>query len=361
MPMETRNTEIDRNKRDEIIGKALASALVNAGAVGPCLSDEAMAALIDGTIPEPERDLLMKHLSGCDRCLEVFAASNRLIAEKTRPSRRSRYVVPAFGLAAAALLAIGIRITFQGGVTDKPVEIARKEHNSSDIHNRSDISVPALAPPALRGEVVAQYTPPSASETARLLAREADLPALLSALSSEISPVQGFSGAVPPEKRAFRLGVHAADLELFLRANEQAGAITHLKQIVELLRTYRHNETVTVKFAEILRKIDNGAPPGNFGDCSSFIEKVVVSKDELFLYRFGVWAEGGRLAAVAKNKDYVTRQSVKFAVDGVKEMKLPPGLRSALREIDSHARRGTFSPTDFLVMKGAFEDVIAIF
>lgn len=361
--MHTEMTKNDksRNKRDETIGKALSATIVNEVATGSCLTDEELAAIIEGKIADPERDLFMKHLSSCDKCLQVFITSQGLIGNKASHSQRSRFVLPSVGLAVAALLAIIIRMSFQGNTPDKPVEIAQKEYNFSGAQKLAEQPVPGVTSSVPSGKAATTDKPPSASETARILASGGEIKSLLPAIPSEISPVYGFSGVVPNEKIAFRLGVHAADLELLTRANEQEGVKAQLKQITELLQTMQKEQANVAIFAEIAHKIESGTPLKDFEDCTALIENILVSKDELFLYRFGVWAEGGRLAAVTRNKGYVTQNSLKYVMDGTKNMQLPSGMSNALQEINLLLKKDTFSGKDFLVMKRAFEDVVTIF
>lgn len=73
------------------------------------LSVEELASMIDGTLPEHERDRAERHLAECDSCREELAASARVIATSvTAPVRRFpwRYMLP---LAAGILLAVLIR------------------------------------------------------------------------------------------------------------------------------------------------------------------------------------------------------------------------------------------------------------
>ena len=73
------------------------------------LSVEELASMIDGTLPEHDRDRAERHLAECDSCREELAASARVIATSvTAPVRRFpwRYLLP---LAAGILLAVWMR------------------------------------------------------------------------------------------------------------------------------------------------------------------------------------------------------------------------------------------------------------
>jgi anti-sigma factor RsiW len=73
------------------------------------LSVEELASMIDGSLPEHDRDRAERHLAECDSCREELAASARVVATGvTAPVRRFpwRYLLP---LAAGILLAVWIR------------------------------------------------------------------------------------------------------------------------------------------------------------------------------------------------------------------------------------------------------------
>ena len=73
------------------------------------LSVEELASMIDGSLPEHDRDRAERHLAECDSCREELAASARVIATSvSAPVRRFpwRYLLP---LAAGILLAVWIR------------------------------------------------------------------------------------------------------------------------------------------------------------------------------------------------------------------------------------------------------------
>jgi Putative zinc-finger len=47
-----------------------------------CLSSEDIAALVDGSLPEEERDEMMKHLSTCNSCYEVYLLTANLVQQE---------------------------------------------------------------------------------------------------------------------------------------------------------------------------------------------------------------------------------------------------------------------------------------
>lgn len=355
------NNDISKNSRDEAMGRALAAIIAEQEVTGSCLTDEDMAATIDGSLSDPERDLFMKHLSSCETCFKVYSTSQKLMANKTVPSQKNRFVLPSVGLAIAALLAIILKISLQGDAPDKPVMVEANKPSVSNAQKQGVVPSPVAAPSLPGDGVVTAYSPPSAAEVARLLVRGSDVKLLLAAAASDRSQVYGFSGAVSDEKRAFRLGVQAADLELLLQANERDVAVAHLKQMVTGMPTANLEQSAFVRFENIIRQIEKGLPLKNYRNCTAAFEKTVAAKDELFLYRFGIWAEGGRLAATVGNKGYFDVSSLQYVMVGVKDMQLPAGLLKSLQDVEGIVVKGAFADKDFLVMKRAFEDVTTIF
>ena len=350
-----------RDSRDETIGRAMAGAIAEEEAPGPCLTDGDMAAIVEGSLVDEERNRLMEHLSSCETCLKVFITSQRILGKKAHRQLSSRFILPSVGVAIAALLTIGINICLQGNTPDKTSVIAGKEHAPAIVEKQAAVPSPIGSLSVHGGGSASAYAPISAFDVAHNLADAGDVKSLLAAIPRDRSEVFGFSAAIPSEKSVFRIGEHAADLELFLLVDDREGAVSHLKQIVELLQNSGKKQTEVVKFKEILQKIEGGRPLQDLNNCTSSLVKIFAANDELFLYSFGVWAEGGRLAAMVGNKDYFSTNSLRYVKAGVKDMHPPPGMLKALQEIEALVQKGEFSENDFLVIKRAFEDVVAIF
>ncbi|MFZ4860055.1 MAG: hypothetical protein ACOYL3_27140 [Desulfuromonadaceae bacterium] len=361
MTMKNTDNDISRNNRDETIGRALAAAIAEQEAPGSCLTDEDMAAIIDGSLPASERDLCMQHLSSCETCFKAFSISQGLLVKEAVPSLRNRFVLPSAGLAIAALIAIVLRISFQDNSPDKPITVAENKPTVTNAQKQIAMPAPAAIPALPDVSVATAYSPPSAAETARLLINKSDVEALQIAISSDKTQIFGFSGVVPRENRAFRLGVQAAVIELLIQANDRNGAVKHLKLMVDLLSSTSKAPTDAAQFEQIIRSLESGSPLKANENCTDSINKILTTKNEQFLYRFGVWAEGGRLAATVGNKGSVSVSSIRYIKEGVKGMQLPPGLLKAIQEVDEIVKRSEFSENDFFVMKRAFEDVTAIF
>ena len=346
-------------QRDEVIGRGLTKQM-NAGVAGICPSIEELAALIDGTLEGDAREQLMKHLAVCERCYEVFTTSQELLAVDEVPAKKRPVTFIASTIAVAAVIVVALTLSLQGNKEVK-TDIATVDENKAS-------HVPlSVAQPTLRKEaplpVVAKtegYVPPTASESVKRLVRPDNAGQLMESVSGN-SSMYGFSGATAPDKVAFRLGVRATDLELLLRGNDRDAVTSQLKQVIELLRQVNKSSAEVTRLTEIMGRVEAGEALQGFDGCTAGLESVIATDAERFRYRFGVWAEGGRLASLAGNRAYVTAQSIRYVKDGVKGMQLPPGVSNALGEIEVVVGRGEFSEKDFAGMKRAFEDIAGMF
>jgi hypothetical protein len=347
-------------ERDELIGRGLSKQMIT-GATAICPPMEDIATLIDGTLEGDVRDQLMKHLAGCERCFEVFQTSKELMEVEGTTAKKSMFTLVSSIIAVAAVLVIAVTISLQGNIPVKTNVAAVKDGTASKVQ-------PLAVLPNLKDKTslhtvakVEAYVPITASDSADMLARADNIGHLVESISSGSSSMYGFSGATPPDKISFRLGVHATDLELLLRGNDSEGAVPRLKQVIEFMRQLDKNRAEVKRLAEIQGRVEAGETPHNFVGCTAGIEKGLVTDSDRFLYHFGVWAEGGRLASISGNKGYVTARSISYVKLGVKGIQLPPGVANALGEIEAAVRRGELTDKDFVGMKQSFEDIVAMY
>jgi hypothetical protein len=97
---------------NERLGSVLAAGLKEAEP-GECLNPEIIAGLVDGTLPvdSEERDEIMKHLSACDSCCEIYLLSAGLQEEeegkeKGKKDNIIRFRYKSLALAATILIAV---------------------------------------------------------------------------------------------------------------------------------------------------------------------------------------------------------------------------------------------------------------
>lgn len=95
---------------DERLGNVLSAGLLEAE-TDECVDAEVIAGLVDGALPadNEERDKVMKHLSSCDTCYEIYMLTAGLLAEEERKEEKSNIIRLRFkplALAATILIAV---------------------------------------------------------------------------------------------------------------------------------------------------------------------------------------------------------------------------------------------------------------
>jgi hypothetical protein len=95
---------------DERLGNVLSAGLLEAE-TDECVDAEVIASLVDGALPadNQERDKVMKHLSSCDTCYEIYKLTADLLAEEERKEEKSNIIRLRFkplALAATILIAV---------------------------------------------------------------------------------------------------------------------------------------------------------------------------------------------------------------------------------------------------------------
>lgn len=77
---------------DERLGTSLARVIKEREVIGDCLTDEDMSALIEGNIPNPEKNALLKHIASCDTCFEIYQTLSELNAEEEISPAQKKYI-----------------------------------------------------------------------------------------------------------------------------------------------------------------------------------------------------------------------------------------------------------------------------
>ena len=76
--------------------------------------------------------------------------------------------------------------------------------------------------------------------------------------------------------------------------------------------------------------------------------------------RFGEWVEGGRLAAVAKNREFFDVRAANYIIENLEGRALPEGVLKTLKEIKGVLARNEFADKDFKQLERAFTDIVEL-
>lgn len=131
----------DKKKRAEKAAALLTLAKLTGEPPGPCLSDEELAAMVDGRTGQDGQAKFREHLSRCTKCYDAWLLLTRLKEHETRRGRifrlkrLSRFSFVGSALAAAASVAIYLNIVRfeepagdlslqESKVAERPAEVA---------------------------------------------------------------------------------------------------------------------------------------------------------------------------------------------------------------------------------------------
>jgi len=321
--MESNNSSrkyIQKEETDAAIGRALSSAIKESTRGEECPSTEDLAAFIDGTLDEQKRDILMGHLSHCDECYEVVAMAREMGEEEKeqKVTKRSWYYAP-IAIAAAAVLVILFKFVIQ---------------------------------------IPGPYSPPSPTQMVAALAKNTDAKYLSNSIRDERLVSFGFGAGIPLEKISFRIGVCLTDLDISLMAEDKPKSLKVIKGMISTLQPVDGSAGVISLYNEISEKIEEGVPPKEFFGKSEKIEQFFKDKEVLLFLRFGEWAEGGRIGALTRNREFFDVKAADYFIETLWEKDLPQGLFTSLNEIKGVLSKEVTTDKDFRQIEVAFTNIL---
>lgn len=245
---------------------------------------ETLAAFADGRLTGAERIRVIEHLASCDDCLEVVVETaevqEELDEEASSPGTVLRHPgvwrrwMPA--VAAAAVLVLAVGGLWQFGWLLGP-----------------DLSVDTLA------------------------ARLEQAPARLGDAWQEHGWPQFRGGEASIEERraAFRTGVLAVDLQLALRTGERERALGFVRALVDALTDIDYTAPTRASYRRlVIEPLEGGEPlAGIAREAAEQDHKNPALIDELY-YELGKWAETGRMAALAGDREALRNRSFRAAL-----------------------------------------------
>jgi hypothetical protein len=325
--------------RDEMLGRALMRSAAANAPVGACPPLEEIAALVEGTLPEESRDRLFGHLADCTSCRETYTLSKELSEPVVRLSR-VWYIAPS-AVAIAVVMVIAITLTMRQGERPGQQMASKTPHQAGDLA-RPGMSAPAV-PPTPPTIVARKHQPPemlplTAPQAARLLIKGQDPRSLVARAGGSRAKTYGFATGQTKTGSAFSIGVYSLTLELALLANDRDAASMNLMRIGQYAPSVSDNKRLSKMLEDRQQRLDEGAPLGNMQGITEEIGNQVPLAEKQY-FRFGVWCEAGRLAAVLGKGDFFTQKAVSYFEKNLPAEKLPNEAKEAFLGVAAEIRK----------------------
>lgn len=314
----------------------------------PCLTDEALAAYIDGGLGPGESQQVAEHLADCEDCFDLYSETARFLVDSSPASpeevareaalagkgvvrfpslaERRRQVVQWVAIAALLLLGVGGGGWFQF----------------------------LAAPPALT--TIADKVPNQA------------------ALIPQLKRGPTYRGENPGEEgisseASFRMGVQVINLSITLRAGEGKEAEDVVARIHGILKDQSFTDDLRKRYLGITSAIESQKTPQSLLPVAA---KLAQESREVFdttSLDLGQWVAGGRLATLAKdpaffrqgdNRKFLRRLLWRDKL-GWNEMKLDLPTRAALEQISDALPSGDPQPSDYAKLRPLFDKILEIY
>ena len=306
-----------------------------------CPPLEDIAAFLDGTLSAEERERMTEHLARCESCYEVFAGAVHFQEEDSSAED-----------------------TGGGGVLPFPL---------ADKKDRAPRRIPRWLPLAASVVLVAGL----GFFTWRLLA-----PPKIT-LAGVVEPIEKKAGIsdvlyekdVPRgdneptdlgwDRPAFLVGVHLIDLRLSVNARNVKTAPGHLQDVGSALKEILFVGDLGERCLDEYPSLEKADGLDQFARKLPGLEKEIeqsLRDDPSF--SFGLWAEGGRLAALTHTKEFFDRRDNRRFLSSL--LKNPPGegnesleaIPVDLQAIEEIWDRGDFSNQDYNALAEHFRKII---
>ena len=276
--------------RDNIIGNALSNSLAQSGPAGPCPSILEMAAFVDGKTAAEERQRIMGHLAGCDRCREIHLLVHDLDKAKSVQRGRAAWYLAGGALASAALVILAIKLT-----TPQPVSPGRQVALAPAPHRLVAPAPPLTPKPSVAPVHDQQPQPPpfSTSMAAARLARAASADSLAAAIGAPVSASHGFAGN-GRRSNSFRAGQELFELKLWLAAGDRERAGLAGERLAPLLRSVA-GDSVETTLENLLQRLESDENGAKLESIVSQLETMLKTGDSKIV-RLGGWAAAARVA-----------------------------------------------------------------
>jgi hypothetical protein len=327
----TNHTIIEATGRDIIIGRALSSVLTRTAPVEQCPTTGQMAAFLDGTGMQEERDRFLGHLAACGRCREIYFLAHDL--SKKEPVRQGRcgWLMAGGALAAAALVILAVKLTIQ-----QPVSPRQQVAQAPAPLPRVALAPPAQIKPQVATTHDSPIKPPRPAPfaygiAARQLAHAATTDDLAAAIGAPLTGSYGFAGSGSRQGTAFKAGKELFELELWLATGDKERAGLAGERLAPLLRSIGEG-TALAPLDDLLRNLETDSALAKYENIANQLETLLKPGDQ-GIVRLGGWAAAARLAnGVGKDPYFAGNPPQRF----LKELggNIPPAAQAVLKKLD---------------------------
>ena len=239
----------------------------------PCPSAAMLAAYLDGKLMRAERGVVERHVANCEDCFEQLAGAmafqleevgqGSLVHHPSVPGRTARWRIAAVAAAVIAAVALWSAVRERTGVRGAPEALAWADR----LGGAAELKIAATLPWSDAGGGLA------------------------------------FGGALPPTKRAFRLGVHLLDARVALAAQEREAFVAAVERAAPLLPRTAEGEAAAI--VERLRRPASGTP-GLRADLDRLAGAAGAIDPSAF--ELGAWAEAGRLGSQGRATGFLASE-----------------------------------------------------
>lgn len=149
-----KNISLSPSSVDERLGSVLSRGLAQLE-TGYCPEPESIAAVVEGTVAIEERDRLLKHVTACDTCYEMFLLTSQLQEEEESKKETHKILrLKPLALAASFLIVIfSLYIFYKSGEFQK-VSMELREKSDAMEETKEKFRQPIPASPKARMSVV---------------------------------------------------------------------------------------------------------------------------------------------------------------------------------------------------------------
>ena len=297
---------------------------------------EILAAFIDGRLRGDERRAVVEHLDRCADCYEVFSETVRF-QQKDEPRgqvvRPPRFAGRPWLWAAAAAAVVFVAI----------------------------LALPILRMAPERPVVTGADAPELRLSSAALV-REMGLgepPGATPAPWQGWPEGFGFAGGLDRETAAFRVGVRLVDLRMALREGDLGTARELVPELTGALEAAGIAAELDGQL-EVAREAAALADADALGGTVGSIEAAAEGLLDPFALAFGKWAEAGRLAASAGDRELFLAPEFAELQDDLRDRELREPVARRVEEIAARTRGDLGPPEDMEALETLFRNLVSL-